>query len=387
MSESMRRADDADKQRAFLGLLANPVVTPWTDPPLYTLVHRHAHTLTTWCKRLDYQLVHLDQCYRLRRRPLAGTVAIPHRAHPERAELLLTLYAAICLDDHRTDSITLQELSDVVRLSTAGRRGWPYDPDMYRHRRLFLQAMDRLRAHGVLESRTEEQHRETWERSGEGIGAGLIIHRDALVLFIDTGDVELALAQRVASEQDTRGARLLRRLVETQAVYLDELDPAERDYLSNQRLRLASRAEEITGGRVEIRRDVILLSLAPDRSLPGSLLLDFPGVNARDWAALALIDRITAASPTHSATEAEVVEHATALHTSSKDRLTNELRESPRAMMTSVAARLSELGLLRVDHLGAWQLTPLAARYRDAELSITDDPPEQAQDALLMEEI
>lgn len=123
MTVSLLRTDDADKQRAFLSLLARPVVTPWTDPDNYTLVHRHAHTLELWCKRLDYRLAHLDQCYRLRRVPIVGTDAVAHRTPPERAELLLTLYAAACLDEHREDSITLQELSDLVRLSAAGRSG------------------------------------------------------------------------------------------------------------------------------------------------------------------------------------------------------------------------------------------------------------------------
>lgn len=385
MSESMRRADDADKQRAFLGLLANPVVTPWTDPALYTLVHRHAHTLSIWCKRLDYQLAHLDQCYRLRRTPLDGTVAIPHRLHPDKAELLLTLYAAIGLDDHREDSITIQELSDMVRLSAAGRNGWPYDPDQRKHRKVFLQALDRLVWHGVLESRTEQLHRETWERSGEGIGAGFLIHRDALVLFIDTGDVDLSFARRATSVEDTRGARLLRLLVETQAVHVDELGQGEREYLTNQRNRLADRAEEITGGSVEIRSDAIVLSIAPDRSLPSSLILDFPAATAQDWAALALIDRITAEHPSRTATDSEVWSHAARLHQEAKDRLTNELRESPRTIMTSVATRLTELGLLRIDADGVWRLMPLAGRYRDADLRIGDEL-QDPQTPLLMED-
>ncbi|MDO5092902.1 MAG: DUF2398 family protein, partial [Propionibacteriaceae bacterium] len=266
---NMTRADDADKQRAFLSLLANPVVTPWTDAATYTLVHRHANTIARWGKRLGYKLAHLDQCYRLRRIPLPGPVTVGHRTPPDRAELLLTLYTAACLDDHREDSITLQDLSDHVRLSLAGRQGWPYDPNLRSHRVLLLRAVDALVTYSVLERRTDDHLRDDWQATGSGIGGGYIIHRDALVLLIDTGDVDLALNQH-ADDIDHRGAQLLRRLVETQALYPDELDEVERTYLdaAAQRSRLAGLAEEMTGGTVEQRADAILLTLPPDRALP-----------------------------------------------------------------------------------------------------------------------
>ena len=57
-------------------------------------------------------------------------------------------------------------------------------------------AVELLTGHGVLEPRTDDQLVEGWERSGEGIGAGYVLHRDALMLLIDTGDVDLALARR-----------------------------------------------------------------------------------------------------------------------------------------------------------------------------------------------
>ncbi|NLE97763.1 MAG: DUF2398 family protein [Propionibacterium sp.] len=377
MTVSMLRADDADKQRAFLGLLATPVVTPWTDDALYVLVHRHAHTLTTWCKRLGYRLAHLDQCYRLRRVPVDGAVALPVGARLDRPQLLLSLYAAASLEDHREDSITLQEISDVVRLSAAGRGGWPYDPDQRRHRSLFVTALDWLVSQGVLELRTDDALRQGWEVSGEGIGAGYIIHRDALMLLIDTGDVDLALARRVMEGDDTRGVRLLRAIVETQALYPDELDDADRTYLTGQRARLARLAEEMTGGAVEIRSDVIALTIAPDRSLPASLQLDFPGATALDWACLALIDDLAGAGAgtREGCGEQQARDLAADLHERAGRQLTVELRESPDALMRAVGERLGGLGLLRIAD-GCWRLTPLAARYRDAELrSAHDEPP------------
>ncbi|MFT3888862.1 MAG: DUF2398 family protein [Arachnia sp.] len=371
MSESLSRADDADKQRAFLGLLACQLVTPWSHPALYPLVHRHAATLTTWGARLGYRLVHLDRCYRLRRVPLGGAVAAPVGEPPRRSVLLLALYAAACLDDHREDTITLQELSDIVRLSTAGLDGWPYDPELRPHRHSLIAAMQLLVGHGVLEPRTDEQLVEGWERSGEGIGAGYVLHRDALMLLIDTGDVDLALARRSGSAEDARGVELLRALIETQAVFVDELSDESRTYLAGQRARLVSRAEEMTGGSVEVRSDALTLVLPADRDLPAELQLDFPTATAVDWVALSLLDGAARAGSGsfRLCPAAEVRRLAVELHASSARHLTKALQESPTAVLTSAQSRLAELGLLRVTSEGHWLLTPLAGRYRDADLS------------------
>ncbi|RRD48111.1 DUF2398 family protein [Arachnia propionica] len=378
MTLSMTRADDADKQRAFLSLLANPVVTPWNDAEAYALVHRHARTLETWCKRMGYRLAHLDQCYRLRRVPVADETISGHRAPPARAVLLLALYAAACLDEHREDSITLQEISDVVRLSAAGRSGWPYDPNSYSHRKLLLRAVELLLRHGVLEVRTDDRLREGWERTGTGIGAGYHVHREALVLLIDTGDVEQAL-HPPSMRADERGPRLLRRLVETQALYPDELSEEDRTYLDHggQRLRLAGLAEEMTGGSVEHRKDAVILSLSPDRSLPSEMLVDFPASTALDWAALAMLDRLSAhAEGSFRTVDAALVDrHARQLHAEAGKQLTVELRESPQRLVDQVADRLADLGLLRVNPTSRdWTFLPLAGRYRDAVLDSTPEP-------------
>lgn len=371
MSESMQRADDADKQRAFLGLLACQLVTPWSHPTIYPLVHRHAATLTTWSARLGYRLVHLDRCYRLRRVPIDGRVAAPVVEPPRRHVLLLALYAAACLDDHREDTITLQELSDVVRLATWGRGGWPYDPDLRPHRHGMVAAVELLTGHGVLKPRTDDQLVEGWERSGEGIGAGYVLHRDALMLLIDTGDVDLALARRSVSAEDTRGIELLRALVETQAILVDELTDESRAYLVGQRARLRQRAEEMTGGSVEVRADALTLVLPADRDLPASLQIDFPAATAVDWVSLRLLDA-AARTGTGSFRECpadEVRRLAAEVHSASGRHLTKTLQESSTTMLAAAEARLTGVGLLRLLPDGAWQLTPLAGRYRDADLS------------------
>ena len=130
-----------------------------------------------------------------------------------------------------------------------------------------------------------------------------------------------------------------------------------------------------------------MLSIPPDRELPDSLLLGFPAASARDWAALAMIDRIGAATEGsfRRLSLAEVDRIADEVWADGGSRLTAELRESSNAVMVAVRHRLTELGLLRADDEG-WTLTPLAARYRDAELVAGDPAPGTIDQQMLLEE-
>ncbi len=151
---SFSRADLTERQAAFTGLLAHPLVTPWVRPELYALVHRHERTIDLWCARLGYRLVRIDQCFRLRRSPIAGRTALPRGVPPARRPLVLALLVAAILEDHRQDSITLQEISDDVRQFAAANRFATYDPEHRSHRVALLAAVRLLVVHGVLDQRT-----------------------------------------------------------------------------------------------------------------------------------------------------------------------------------------------------------------------------------------
>ena len=141
---SFSRADLAERQAAFTGLLAHPLLAPWTDPVLCRLVLRHEHTLEVWCARLGYRLVRIDQCFRLRRSPLDGLAASPRVTPPPRRPLVLALLVAALLEDHSQDSITLQEISDTLRHFAAANRFVPYDPDHRSHRVALVAAVHLL---------------------------------------------------------------------------------------------------------------------------------------------------------------------------------------------------------------------------------------------------
>lgn len=433
----MKVVELADRQRAFVGLLACPLVTPWSNETLYLLVHRHFHALQTWCQRVDYRLMHVEQSYRLRRMPLAPTppapptapdtppanpalgVTIPPQPEtPTRGQLLLRLYTAACLDGQNRSSVTLQDLSNEVRNSAAARHGWHYNPESRLQRKMFIDAVEWLVAFGVLEERTSSEMLLNWENTGEGIGGGYLVHHDALMLLLDTEDITLALgsgsgspgsvpsgfpvhevpaedaaesngelteipkpepAEPNAAEtlpetanwdttRDTRGTRLLRMLLEQQAIEVASLPEADREYLFGpQRSRLVAQAEEMTGGTVEAHSDLVVLSLHADLGVPEDVLLQFPQSTTLDWAALAFIGILAANHGQDSIPREAVATHGKALYDLVKGQLTKKLKESPGVLTSQVGNRLEALGLVRRDK-DSWQLTGLAARYRDAQL-------------------
>ena len=372
---SFSRADLVERQAAFTGLLAHPLVAPWTHPELYAVVHRHEHTLSVWCARLGYRLIRIDQCYRLRRSPIEGRTAIPRDTPPPRRPLVLALLAAAILEDRRQDSITLQEISDDVRQFAAANRFVGYDPEHRSHRVALLAGVRLLITHGVLDQRTHRgELLESWERTGGGIGAGYLIRRDALVLLVDTRDVQLAL-DPVEVGGGVRGQLILRELVETQALHPLELDETLSAYLASQRRRLIDQAEEMTGGTVELRADAWVLLLPSDAGVDPDLVIDFPQASAADWVALALLDAAGREGEPRPGggrhcPDAAVADLARDLHAEHASRLTVALRESAEAVRSAAEAQLQAAGLLVVDTSGDWYLLPEAGRYRAADLQL-----------------
>lgn len=380
-SLSFRTVDLAEKQTAFASLLATPVVTPWTDANLYRLITRHQRDLETWFARLGYRIVRVDRTIRLRRTPAGGPAAVPNGAQPRRRPFVLALVVAAALEDQRDDSVTLDELSDAARRTTAIHGLATYDPAQRSHRVELVHAVRLLVSHGVLEQRTQRADLlEEWERDGAGIGAGYVIHRDAMVLLVDTRDAGLALNPD-PTRPDTRGVRLLRSLVETQALHPLELEDGERAYLTNQRHRLVAQAEEMTGGIVEVRSDALVLVLPSDKALPSELIVRFPEATAADWVALALLDGAIAVSEPaqvpgrRCCPAAEVVAVAARIHAEYGPRLTVSLREGPDAVRLAAERRLVDSGLVTITSTSDWIIAPEAARYRNADLAGGELPP------------
>lgn len=375
---SAGRFELPEQQQAFVGLLTRPLLTRQHDPELHALVTRHQRELSVWCQRLGYRLVSVGGALRLRRVPLEGAVALPAGPVPPRRHLILALVVAAALEDHTGDAVTLQELSDAAHEVTGATGIGSYDVGRRPDRLVLLRAVDLLVEAGVLERRTShEDLLRAWEDDGVGVGAGYVIHRDALVLLLDPHDAFLALGGTPTQAEDTRGPRLLRQLVETQMLAIADLAPADADYLTGQRNRLVHRAVEMTGATAEIRADAIILVLPSEGRFHTRATIHFPTATALSWACLWLLDaaaRDSTPVPGRAGhRRCDVVDALAArLHAEAGDRLTVALRASTAVLRAEVEGELRDCGLIEVADDGAWVLTPAAARYRAAELTVGD---------------
>ena len=197
--------DHAEIQAAFMGLLASPLVTPWRHPELHVLVHRHAPTLKVWAKRLGYLLAGNNRCYRLRRPPI-GRRRRAARGHADSPRSAGACPVRRQLPGSQPRRVT-HPPGTVRRRRSAGpdERELALRPNHRPDRQRLLSAVNLLTGHGVLEKRTPGTLQNDWERTGSGIGAGYLLHRDALMLLVNTDDVDLALARRADGGEDTRG--------------------------------------------------------------------------------------------------------------------------------------------------------------------------------------
>ena len=87
----------ADAQRAFVGLLARPMVTPASDPELHRRVVRNVQQVADSARRLGYRLASVGRTVRLVRVPAAGIVTAPERPvdAPGRRVLALAFAATL----------------------------------------------------------------------------------------------------------------------------------------------------------------------------------------------------------------------------------------------------------------------------------------------------
>lgn len=383
----MSERELVERQRAFTGLLAHPVLDRHSAPRLWPLVRRHRSVLTDWfASRLGYRLVVTDSAARLFRLPLGDlplghTVLAPRRfSSPPRRALVLALLAAAAAEDAE-DITTTQDLSDRVRALSDHEDVdlAPYDPDRFSERQLFAKAVQVLVGAGALRPTDgAEEQGEGWARRRDSVGGAYEIQRELLLRMVDAEALRAAVEDRDADAEpvervpDDRGpvesgARfaVMRRILELPACLYADLTEAERAYLGGQRHRLLAWCEEMTGWVVEQRAEGLALVAAEedDTDLP------FPRLRAVDFAALMLLDELLRrGSAAGTVNDAGVDEAAADVRARYPKAMTKELADD-------LAVREKGLGILRaldlvrpgVDH-GTWWLTPTAARFRNPKV-------------------
>jgi len=364
-----------ERQRAFTGLLAHPVLDRRRHPDLFVLIRhpRHRPVLIDWfASRLGYRLVVTDTAARLFRLPLENTPIAPRRLAPaSRRVLVLAILAAAAAEDTE-DITTTQDLSDRVRVLTQLEdiALAPYDPDRFVERQLFAKAVDLLVEAGPLGPITgdAEEQREGWAHRRDRVGGAYRVDRELLLRMVDPTALAAALNERddrygpgVAHDSAVRFG-LMRRLLELPVCLVADLTDAERGYLINQRHRIEAWCTEMTGWTMEQRSEGIALIVADelDTDLP------FPRLKAVDFAALMLLDELRLRADERRLVDDEQIDRAVAeVRARHPKAMTKELS-------TDLAIRDRALELLQaLDQLrpassaGVWWVSPAAERFRN----------------------
>jgi uncharacterized protein (TIGR02678 family) len=367
--------DTAERQRAFTGLLAHPVLDRKRHPDMFGLVRnpRHRSVLIEWfATRLGYRLVITDSGARLFRLPLGSEVVAPRRfAATPRRVLVLAILAAACAEDTE-DVTTTQDISDRVRALTAHDDVdlAPYDPDRFVERQLFVKAVALLVNAGALRPMTPggaEEERDGWAHRRDAVGSAYEVERELLLRMVDPTALAAALDERgddpgVPRESAARFG-LMRRLIELPVCLFDDLTESERAYLTSQRHRLLAWCTEMTGWVVEQRVEGLALIAADEADTD----LPFPRLRAVDFATLMLLDELRSRCDEHGELDDEQLELAAAeVRARYPKAMTKEL-DTDLAMRERAVELLAALDLLRPTRDG-WWLSPAAARFRNPKV-------------------
>jgi uncharacterized protein (TIGR02678 family) len=362
--------DTVERQRAFTGLLARPVLHRDRDPELFALVRhpQHRPVLIDWfAGRLGYRLVVTAAAARLFRLPIDGCVIAPTRTAPApRRVLVLAILAAAAAED--TDELTTtQDLSDRVRaLSRHDEVDLaPYDPDRFTERHLFVAAVRLLVDAGPFRpiSRDTEDQREGWAHRRNAIGGAYRVDRELLLRMVDPGSLAAALgdaASRGPRPEDATRWSVMRRLVELPVCLLDDLTEVERAYLTGQRHRIVGWCVEMTGWVVEQRREGLALIAVEedDTDLP------FPRLKAVDFTALMVLEELrTGLGEDRLVTDVDVDAAAHEVRVRYPKAMTKEL-ETDLAVRERALDLLRALDLVRSAGPARWWVSPVADRYR-----------------------
>ncbi|WP_410596159.1 TIGR02678 family protein [Amycolatopsis sp. lyj-23] len=364
--------DAVERQRAFTGLLAHPVLDRRRHPELFALVRnvRHRPVLIEWFSaRLGYRLVVTESAARLFRLPLAGEVLAPRRlAAPSRRVLVLAVLAAAAAEDAE-DITTTQDLSDRVRaLAAHDEVGLaPYDPDRFAERQLFDKAVGLLIETGALRGtgRDAGEQREGWTHRRDTVGGAYEVERELLVRMVDPAALAATLGdndEAAAVEDSAARFGLMRRLIELPVCLLADLDDACRAYLSSQRHRVLAWCAEMTGWVVEQRAEGLALIAAEESDTD----LPFPRLRAVDFATLMVLNELRKYRQEGGVvSEGDLGRAVTEVRARHPRAMTKEL-DTGLALRDRAVELLQALDLLRGGAAGGtWWLSPAAERFRD----------------------
>lgn len=380
-----------ERRRAVRLLLARPFLADTgPDPEGFALVRRHQGWLQGWfADQLGYRLAVDVEFARLHKRPVPGGLPRPARSRSG-ASFDRRRYALLCLVlaalERQEVQTTLSQLAEEVKLLSASAEGVAaLDLDRYAERQGFVDAVRFLVEHGVL-SLTDGDDAEFVEGRGDAL-YDVDARRAAQLLTAPVPPSLAASPGELAAETyppTDEGAsrrtrhRLMRRLLEEPALYLEALDDAERAYLAKQRPYLLGQVQIAVGLPVEVRREgLVLVDVAGVMSDLG-----FPAGGTVNHAAL-LLSGFLAERARASGGEGEVAVPKTLL-LAETERLLARLgrywskvyRDDPRGAERLLGDALEKLEALRLAERRPEAVRPLPAIARFQAVT-----PEESTDA------
>ena len=377
-----------EQRRATRLLLAHPFLSDeQPDPDTFALVRRHARELQRWfAEQLGYRLVVETQLARLHKRPAPGARLRPLRTQSQ-TPWNSRRYALLCLVLAALERIEVQtvlsELAGQMALLAASEEGVrSFDLESYGERQAFVDVVRWLVEQGVL-SLADGEDIAFVEGRGDAL-YDLHSRRLAQLLSVPVpaGEPEEVADLAVDVYPDTEeGAnrrvrhRLMRRLVEEPVLYLEELEEAERAYLTSQRHYLLGQVAARTGLAVEVRREG-LAAIDPEERLSD---LSFPSTGTLSHAALLLAGHLAeraraAADPSVPVPEEDLRACMEGLLARYGQLWSKRYREEPGRLLAGALDLLEQMGLVSRGITGIAAL-PAIARFGVTEPK--DPPPEK----------
>lgn len=380
----------AEEQRqAVRLLLAHPFVSDERpDPDTFALVRRHARELQRWfAEQLGYRLVVDTEVARLHKRPAPGARLRPLRTQSQtpwngrRYALLCLVLAALERIEVQT---VLSELASQVALLAASEEGVrSFDLESFGERQAFVDVVRWLVDQGVL-SLADGEDTAFVEGRGDAL-YDLHSRRLAQLLSAPVPAVEpedlAELAGADVYPETEEGAnrrvrhRLMRRLIEEPVLYVEELEEAERAYLTSQRHYLVGQIAARTGLTVEVRREG-LAGVDPEGRLSD---LSFPATGTLSHAALLLAGHLAERSratpdPSAPVPEEDLVACMERLLARYGHLWSKRSREEPGRLLADALDLLEQMGLAARGITGPPGITALPAIARFAVKEPPKDP-------------
>lgn len=349
-----------EQRRAVRLLLAHPFINDERpDSETFALVRRHARELQRWfAEQLGYRLVVDPEFARLHKRPAPGARLRPLRTQsqapfdPRRYALLCLVLAALERVEVQT---VLSELAEQVALLAASEEGVrSFDLESFAERQAFVDVVRWLVGQGVLSLADGED-----TAFVEGRGDALYdLHSRRLSQLLSApvpaaspeGPESAGLDVYPDTEEGANRRvrhRLMRRLVEEPVLYLEDLEEAERNYLTSQRHYLLGQVAAQTGMLLEVRREG-LAAIDPAGRLSD---LAFPSTGTLSHAALLLAGELAdraraAADPASPVPFTDLQATLERLLGRYGHLWSKRYREEPGWLLTEALELLEQMGLL-----------------------------------------